>query len=919
MFALIASFLAQALGTTVTVAAVATAVQYAVLAATTIYGISSSRRQAKRQAAAYESSIRDRTVTIRSADQPRQIIYGRALVNGTVVYALGATDAQPKFFLVLELAMHECDGLEAFYANGKIVPLDTNGAAAEPGNYYREEASLRTQLYSLDSTQQVYLAPGDTLLSAVSTTTVDGFLESTNQPFSQIGDGVFRINGASAVDSVMITFQTVVKKSFIKVRFYAGTPDQTADAALIAASGGQWTSAHRLRGRCYAVVEVDPDPVVFVEGLPEFSFLVRGHKVITGAGAVEYSNVPAYCLRHYLRTYVRWPAAIIDDSACAAAAVDCAELVYRSATEQHARYTCDGVLSTASEHRENVATLLGSMAGELAFDNGQAVMRAGVYHDPTLTFTDDDIIGSVNLTGFAPNEEVFNAVRGRFFDGDAIIESQTTPGQYVKPWKFTDFPPYKSSLYASQDGGVSRTQEIDLPMTLDPLRAQRIAKLHLHRSRSAMKFAGSMKFSALSARPGKRARMQVSRYGWAALDGGLGKPFRFDQVVIDFERGRVNVVAQEEAESVYDAQYTEFDGRDPSQNTAWPTYRELAPLTGLQMFTGSSFVESLSDGSRRPYARVTWVQSTDPSVLASGRIDVEWLKDGAQDWEAAPPLDPYTTAYHVRGVSAGTVVQVRVRQRNSIAASPWAFVVGTVTADAGSGAAPSLSGSGVNVVANATLRSALSPWKYFDKDSGVTVTTDGGSPGGGSSDITIYLGGGASRPDDRPTPYGSVIWTETTVGAYTDRGYVFCDTAFPVVPGDVWELQCWLYLFRVFPLGPGLLYFDETGASVGTSWDDGRNYWSSSLPANHLSYTGDISLSQFYRQSTFCVIPSNTVQARWAYRIFPAPGGDLFGWPVGSSAEARIAMPFAARSTFRTIEAVFSEAAESRLSNWNGN
>lgn len=881
---------------------------YAVMAASTMYAIDSSRRQARASRRAYENSLSDRTVTIRAADAPRKIIYGRAKVGGVVVYAKGATDTSPRFMIVLALAGHECDGLEAVYAGGQHTPLDAFGNANGPGRYYTESEVGVVQTITPDASDRIYLGADAVLLNAVETDTSLGYDQVHSIAFSQIGAGVYQFTDRQFDTPPTITFKTTSRKSYLSVRFYRGTPDQAADDTLIQASGGVWTANHRLRGVCYAIIDIDPDPEVWAEGLPEFEFVVRGHRVLTGGGSTEWSYSPAYCSRHYLRTYAKWPAAVIDDDAVLDAATSCAEPVDRDGVNQQERYTCDGVLSTEADFRTNVATILGSMVGTLSFDGGKAIIRAGAYTEPTVTLTDDDLVGPSNVQGFQSAESTFNAVGGRFFDGDVVA------GQNVKSWQFVSFPAYRSPLYAAQDAGFIVQQDIDLPMTLDTYRAQRIARLHLHRGRQALRHFGGWKFSAIGASTGKTVYLKLKRYGWDTLNGGLGKIFRVDEAGIDFEAGRIATVMQEEAEAIYDEDYTELDGRDPAPNTDFPTYRDIAPIVGLQVLTGGNFVETLSDGTRWPYARVTWTQVADPSVLGSGRIDLQWIVNGSTEWASAPALDPYSTAYHIAGVAAGDVLQVRIRARNSIAQAPWVYSTVTVDTTSGGGASNALIGSGVNAVTNASLRSALAPFKYYDIAANATVTTDGGSPGGGSSDITIYLGGGASRPNDRPVPFGSIVWEETTYSA-EQKGWIYNDDAFPVIPGDIWEVQVWAYLLRVAPFDPGLFYYDASGTGIGTSWDDGSKVLGGGFPlASYTGLNGTSLLSQFQRMWAFCEIPAGAVQARWAFKVYPSPTY----FASGSSAKAVLTMPFAARSNFPSMQRVLAEGGPQRLSNWNG-
>lgn len=945
MFAAIAAFFATTFNTVVAVSTVKLVATLAFTAATTAYSISSSRRAARRMAAAYSNSIQDRTVTIRSADAPRPIIYGRARVGGTVVYAIQATDTQPTFFLVLALAGHECDGLEAVYVGDERYEVGPGGELRTPGGassrFYRTETVDRTQSLPVDGSRRINLGPGARVIAMVivrnASTGEFGSVSPEyipavfNEQLDPQGNrtGIVEIPAAQPNETVNVTFRVQSIKSWVRVKFYAGTADQLADEELITFSptslqtsgpiaggglstfqpGKEWTADHRLRGVCYAVVAIDPDPEVFAEtGLPEFSFVVRGKKILGSDGTTRWSRNPAEALRDYLVSYARWPASAVNTAAWTQAITDCNELVFRDETTQHARYTCDVVLAQdESSHRDNVQTLLSAMVGTLTPEAGQVVMRAGVWRAPTLTLTDDDMVGPAVVTGFQRYDTLFSAVRGRFFDGE---ESAASTG---KTWQRTNFPPYQSSLYAAQDGGRIEYDDVELACTTDPIRAQRIAKLHLFRSRQALRITATWKIAALGTSPGRNVRLQLSRYGWATAEGGLGKTFRVDEMEVDFERGLVTATMQEEAQAVFDAQYDEFIGGDPAPNTAFPTWREIAAPTGLVVETSAGFVRRRPDGTRQPFARVTWNQVTDPSVLSGGWLELEWRINDATEWVTESRLDAYQTAFIVPIVTVGDVVHVRLRASNLLASSPWAYKSASVSAAAGVPTALVPVGMATNAVPDARLNTAvtLTKWQtWFTAQNQFAELSDNG----------VLLTGGSSqwvfnRSIGYSVSYGVIEATEVPIAPATGfsgtRGDIICTERFPVVPGDIWELQCWMLRFNIDALPPYLAFFNAAG-----------NYIASTLDADRLPIITDAGISmpvlqwqnlQSYRRAfAFVRVPPGAATARFAVRLFvTTPQAGLTGHSL------RILMPFAGKSYCKS-EAALKASPLTFLSDWNG-
>lgn len=83
----------------------------------------------------FTAQAENRTHVIRSAVANRQIIYGRAMVSGPIVFAASANNNN-NLHLVIVLAGHECDAIEEIWFGDELVgPRDINGHVTS-GKFY---------------------------------------------------------------------------------------------------------------------------------------------------------------------------------------------------------------------------------------------------------------------------------------------------------------------------------------------------------------------------------------------------------------------------------------------------------------------------------------------------------------------------------------------------------------------------------------------------------------------------------------------------------------------------------------------------------------------------------------------------------------------------------------------------------------
>ena len=88
-------------------------------------------------------------------------------------------------------------------------------------------------------------------------------------------------------------------KARIKIKL--GTDDQTAFSDLVSESDSNWTANHRLQGRAAVYIRLEYNQDVYPNGMPNFSFQIRGKKVYDPRSETTvWSANPALCIADYL-------------------------------------------------------------------------------------------------------------------------------------------------------------------------------------------------------------------------------------------------------------------------------------------------------------------------------------------------------------------------------------------------------------------------------------------------------------------------------------------------------------------------------------------------------------------------------------------------------------------------------------------
>lgn len=618
-----------------------------------VNGVLSAKRQRDAARRAWEASLQDRKLVVRSAESARTITYGRDRVGGTLVYACTSGPYSEFLHLVIAIAGHEIDAIEEVYlGEDALGTLDGSGWAT--GGKY---AVTKTLPYS----ELLYTSGGTVTLSRTPDAgSLDSVMSSDGQSmiptgYTWAGGTTVTLTGPSIVDgtAVSVAYRQTTTTSYVRVKKRVGLAAGERDTDLEAASGGQWTANHLGRGVAGLHLTLVYDPDVFASGLPQISALIRGKKVYnTQTAATQWNANAALCVNDYLTSELGFGEAQSSvNSTLVNAAVSVSDESVPTSSGTQLRYQCNGTISTDSDRLQNLGILLSAMVGTVSRSGGEWLVRAGAYETPTLDLDEDDLAdGTIEVGPALPKRELFNAIRGRYVD----------PSQH---YTVVDFPPYASAAYASDDGGEVLYRDITLPMTNDVAAAQRIAKLILHRARQALVCSATFKLSAYRLQPGGTFRMSSSFFGWS------NKVFRVvDRKLI--QPGTIWLAFQEEAAAVYDWTYTEAVGYDPAPNTNLPDPSSVIAPIGLAV---GSALRRRSDGLWTIDVSASWDPSVDIGVRRGGALEVVALNAGTGAEVTVRASGDSTSAIVVQNAADGDVWLVRARAFNGAAFSAWAF------------------------------------------------------------------------------------------------------------------------------------------------------------------------------------------------------------------------------------------------------
>jgi hypothetical protein len=314
------------------------------------------------------------------------------------------------------------------------------------------------------------------------------------------------------------------------------------------------------------------------------------------------------------------------------------------------RYTCNGSFTADQAPKDIVEDLLSAMAGNLVQVAGQIFIHAGAYTAPTITLTADDIRDAVSIRPRKPRHELVNQIRGSYVDASRV-------------WVQSEYPPVGSATYIAQDDGITIERNVDQALATDASRAQRIAKIALQRSRAGT-LSLRCKIGALRLRGFDTVAVTIPQLGLSAAT------YRIMRLDITGDDGGLGVDLALQAESAATYAWSPSDATAPVPVPVLdiPTFGAVvvAP-SSLSLASGNAELLSAADGTIISRLRVTWGSAPEPGLTGyevqykraaeSVYISVSAARDSNQTW--------------ISPVEDGTTYDVRVRALAGTRRSAW--------------------------------------------------------------------------------------------------------------------------------------------------------------------------------------------------------------------------------------------------------
>lgn len=479
-------------------------------------------------------------------------------------------------------------------------------------------------------------------------------------PYASVSGAVLTVTDSPLLGvSAYVSYRWNASTSRARVRKYLGTAGQAADAGMIAALPGVWTSAHTLTGLAYLVVELDYDPDAFPSGLPNVSAQARGAKLYDPrTGTTAWSENPALMMRYVATSPLlgRQSAATVNDASVITAANVCdtaSNYVVNGRTYNRALYTAGLSVKSGTRAKDILDDLARAMAGRWVFVDGQLRVKAGSYVTPLQTLDESWLVGSqaVQVQARANRSDVFNVATGKFADE-------------TRDYLVGDYPRVAAASYITEDGA-----ELPLDLQLNAVtftgQAQQVAAVAMRDARQGLRVSLLCNMRAFPVEVFDTIFVTLPRFGWSA------KAFEVLDVSWTLDGG-IQLSLKETDPSIW-ALGTGFADTDPAPNTLFPSPWRVPPITGLTCASGTSQLLKQSDGTIVSRIEVGWNAITDAFVTDGGGVEVRygfaWQTE--DEWQSVEAPGGQSVVFLTESIRDGLIYLVKARAFNSLVKGAW--------------------------------------------------------------------------------------------------------------------------------------------------------------------------------------------------------------------------------------------------------
>jgi hypothetical protein len=453
-------------------------------------------------------------VATRTPTAPRQIIYGKARVGGTITHIETSGTDNYKLSMIVVLAGHEIESLEQVLINDTKLTTTSSGGFqyatnskfinTDNENNFGSGRLLRYKF--VDGSQTT---ADSTITSNTSLGSSDKFIGMAYMLIEMVfdseafGGGIpplaFVIKGKKVYDPRTSTTAwsdnpALCVRDYITDTTYGlkATSDEVLDTTAL---GGFSAAANTCDTAAGAITTATVNGAVSNTQTVQIDYatsntLIDIGQTVSGTGI---SGSPIVISRSGNLVILSSAQTIADGV---------------TLTFNEDLYKANGITNMSADGTGVLEGLLSSCAGKISYINGKFVMFAGASVTPDMTITDDNLLAPISVATKNTGGETFNTVKAVYVDAN---------NNYVA----TDSPVYTDTTLLSADtpsgesqANYRKTLEIQLPFTDTTTMAQRLQRTALLHSRQEVSLTVLCNIAFMQLQPFDWVYLTNSRLGY---------------------------------------------------------------------------------------------------------------------------------------------------------------------------------------------------------------------------------------------------------------------------------------------------------------------------------------------------------------------------------------------------------------------
>ena len=415
----------------------------------------------------------------------RVYVYGRARVSGAVMLKESIAS---NLCYVAALAGHYVDGIEALYLNDDAVTVPP--AAVTAGAFVTGTAYT---IATVGTTNFTAIGASANTVGVIFTATGAGSGTGTATR-AELISGTVSSGADGRYGGGVVTIDT-----------RQGLPTETAYAAITSLLPTYWDATHRGDGQaslgmiCGGVASQN-FTTTYPYASPAPSVILRGYQVFdprdgtqseTNPATWKWSQNAALCIVHFLcfsefgfrANYADAIAPFL--SQWIQAANDCDDAISLKAGGTEPRYRLGGWITTEQSRVTTLLAMLQCCDGFLSRRGAGYWLQVGKYYAPTVTLTDDDVVGFIIQTDVSSEDKV-NEATAYWSDPD---------NGYVT----VDTAPLINATDQAARGGAPRKAQLQIPWVQSVGQASRLLKREMFRQGVPVRGTLTLGWSGLNA------------------------------------------------------------------------------------------------------------------------------------------------------------------------------------------------------------------------------------------------------------------------------------------------------------------------------------------------------------------------------------------------------------------------------------